>query len=162
MPPATLGPNPPQGFGRTLSRFPLWFYRCRLGFLLGERFLMLTHIGRRSGLPRQAVLEVVRHDSLTDSYVVASGWGEKANWFLNILKRPRVLIAVGFRRLEVKAVRLSPQGAQHEFSDYARRHPRAFGLLTTAILGQRIGNTEVESRLLAQSIPVVVLHTLGK
>ena len=159
----TLGDKPPQGFGRSLSRFPLWFYRLRLGFLLGERFLMLTHTGRKSGLPRENVLEVVRHDSLTDSYVVASGWGEKANWIRNILKTPHVLIAVGFRRcLAARAVRLSQEGARHEFSDYARRHPRAFGLLASAMLGHRIGDTEVECRLLAQSIPVVVLQTLAK
>ena len=162
MPPATLGDTPPQGFGRALCRFPLWFYRCGLGFLFGSRFLMLTHTGRQSGLPRQAVLEVVRHDSLSDSYVVASGGGEKSNWFRNILKTPRVSIAVGFRRLEAQAVRLSPKGAQHEFSDYARRHPLAFRLLASRILGNQTGDAEVDSRLLAQSIPVVVLQTLGK
>ena len=160
--PRTLGDKPPQGFGRALSRFPLWFYRLRLGFLLGERFLMLTHIGRKSGEPRQTVLEVVRHDALTDSYVVASGWGEKSNWFQNVLKRPRVSIAVGFRRLQALAVRLSPEGAQHEFSDYARRHPRAFRVLASRALGHPIGDAEVESRLLARSIPIVVLQTLGK
>ena len=160
--PGTLGDNPPQGFRRALSRFPLWFYRLRLGFLLGERFLMLTHTGRQSGLARQTVLEVVRHDTLTDSYVIASGWGERSNWFRNILKNPRVSIAVGFRRILALAVRLSPEGAQHEFSDYARRHPRAFRLLASRILGHPTGDAEVDSRLLARSIPIVILQTLGK
>ena len=160
--PATLGDKPPQDFGRALSRFPLWFYRLRLGFLLGERFLMLTHRGRKSGLARATVLEVVRHDTLTDSYVVASGWGEKSNWFQNILHQPRVSITVGFRRLRAQAVRLSSQGAQHEFSDYARRHPRAFRTLAARILGNPTGDTDVDCRLLARSAPIVVLQTIGK
>ena len=160
--PATLGDKPPQGFGRALSRFPLWLYRLGLGFLLGGRFLMLTHTGRKSGLPRQTVLEVVRHDTLTDSYVVASGWGEKSNWFRNILKNPRVSIAVGLRRLQAVAVRLSSEGAQHEFSDYARRHPRAFRMLSSRMLGGATGDTEVDCLLLARNIPIVVLQTLGK
>ena len=161
--PRTLGDKPPQGFGRAFSRFPLWFYRLRLGFLLGERFLMLTHTGRKSGLARETMLEVVRHDTLTDSYVVASGWGENSNWFRNILKNPRVSIAVGFRRcLPVLAVRLSEQGAKAEFLDYARRHPRAFRLIASRALGHPIGDAEVDSRLLARHIPIVVLQTLGK
>lgn len=161
--PATLGDKPPQGFGRALSRFPLWFYRLRLGFLLGERFLMLTHTGRKSGLARETVLEVVRHDTLTDSYVVASGWGEKSNWFQNILQNPRVTISVGFRRLlPAQAVRLSEQGAKAEFQDYARRHPRAFRILASRLLGGPTGETEVDCLLLSRNIPIVVLQTLGK
>ena len=64
MPPATLGPNPPQGFGRTLSRFPLWFYRCRLGFLLGERFLMLQESADRPAAIRELKVIVNWFDEL--------------------------------------------------------------------------------------------------
>ena len=159
----TLGDKPPQGLGRAFSRFPLWFYRLHLGCLLGERFLRLTHTGRNSGLERETVLEVVRHDALTDSYVIASGWGEKSNWFQNILKTPRVLISMGFRRnLPALAVRLSEQGAQSELKDYARRHPRAFRILASRILGSPTGETDVDSLLLARHIPIIVLQTLGK
>jgi deazaflavin-dependent oxidoreductase (nitroreductase family) len=130
--------------------------------LLGQRFLMHPHRGRNSGLARQTVLEVVRHDTLTDGYVIASGWGEKSNWFQNISKHPRVSIAVGSRRLQALAVRLSPEGSRHEFQDYSRRHPRAFRMLASRILGHPTGDAEVDSRLLAKSIPIVVLQTLGK
>jgi hypothetical protein len=41
------------------------------GFLL---FLMLIHIGHKSGQPRQVALEVVRHDVDTSAYFVAAGW----------------------------------------------------------------------------------------
>jgi deazaflavin-dependent oxidoreductase (nitroreductase family) len=161
--PRSLGDNPPQGIRRAFARFPLWFYRLRLGFLFGERFLMLTHTGRKSGLQRETVVEVVRHDTLTDSYVIASGWGEKSNWFRNVLQNPRVMIAVGFRRmLPAQAVRLSEQGAKAEFQDYARRHPRAFRMLASRILGHPTGDAEVDSRLLARNIPIVVLQTLGQ
>ncbi len=37
---------------------------ARLGWLQGSRFLMLTHIGRKSGLARQTNIEVVGHDGL--------------------------------------------------------------------------------------------------
>jgi hypothetical protein len=68
--------QPPRGLARLAWRAPIWFYRLGLGGLLGQRFVLLNHIGRRSGQPRQAVVEVVRHDKRTGTYIVASGFGE--------------------------------------------------------------------------------------
>ena len=98
--------DPPGRFLRMVLRLPLWLYRLRLGFLLGRRFLLLTHTGRKSGLARQAVLEVVRHDRATGTYVVASGWGEGSDWFRNIQKTPNVVVTVGLEQFAAKAVRL--------------------------------------------------------
>jgi hypothetical protein len=63
----------PRGLARLAFRLPIWLYHLRLGWLLGDRVLLLTHIGRKSGLPRQAVIEVVRHDPASDTYIIASG-----------------------------------------------------------------------------------------
>jgi len=49
---------PVRGPLRMLLRLPIWLYRLQLGWLQGERGLMLTHIGRSSGRVRQTVLEV--------------------------------------------------------------------------------------------------------
>ena len=40
-------------------RLPSYIYHLRLGGLLGHRFLLLTHRGRRSGLARRTPLEVL-------------------------------------------------------------------------------------------------------
>src|SRR5581483_6476732 len=77
----TMSQPAPRGVARRLARLPIWLYRLGLGRLLGERFLMLTHIGRTSGRLRQTVVEVVRHDRLSDTYIIASGWGERADWY---------------------------------------------------------------------------------
>ncbi|MFL7870015.1 MAG: nitroreductase family deazaflavin-dependent oxidoreductase, partial [Anaerolineales bacterium] len=73
--------TPPSKALRFGLRLPIWLYRLRLGWLLGDRFLMLTHTGRKSGLPRHVVIEVVQHDKETDTYYVVSGWGEKSDWY---------------------------------------------------------------------------------
>ena len=86
----TIRKSPPRGLLRLAARTPIWLYRLRLGWLLGGRFLMLTHIGRKTGRPRQVVLEVVRHDRDSNSFIVASGWGEQSNWFQNVQKTPQV------------------------------------------------------------------------
>jgi hypothetical protein len=84
----------PHGVLRWLLRMPIWLHRLHMGWLLGDHFLMLTHIGRKSGLPRQSVLEVVGHDEATGIYIIASGWGEQADWLRNIQKHPNVLEAL--------------------------------------------------------------------
>lgn len=48
---------------RRLMRAPIWIYKARAGALFGSRILMLEHIGRKSGTPRYAVLEVTDHPS---------------------------------------------------------------------------------------------------
>jgi len=50
-----------KGMLRYLFRVPVYLYRWRLGCLLGNRLLLLTHTGRGTGLRRQTVLEVVEY-----------------------------------------------------------------------------------------------------
>jgi deazaflavin-dependent oxidoreductase (nitroreductase family) len=149
--------RPPRGLSRIFFRLPILLFRIGLGWLLGEHFLLLTHTGRRTGLPRQAVLEVVRHDPATDTYFVASGWGEKSDWFRNIQKTPEVEIQVGRRRLRAVAERLPLEEAEGELLDYARRHPTAIRSLARMI-GYRISGSEEEIRALARRIPIVAFR----
>ena len=79
-------PQPPRGLSHILWRLPITLYRARLGWLLGDRVLLLTHTGRVSGKPRQAVIEIIRYDKVADYYLVASGFGEESDWFKNIQK----------------------------------------------------------------------------
>ncbi len=65
--------HPPDKALRFGLRLPIWLYRMKLGWLLGNHFLLLVHIGRKSGKSRQTVIEVVQHDKKTDTYYVVSG-----------------------------------------------------------------------------------------
>ncbi len=103
------------------------FYRWNLGRLLGHRFLQLSHLGRKSGKVRRVVLEVLRHEQ--GVYLVASGWGEKADWYQNLLASPKATIQVADREIEVQAQFLSPDESEREIDLYARRHPIASRLL---------------------------------
>ncbi|HZD55150.1 MAG TPA: nitroreductase family deazaflavin-dependent oxidoreductase, partial [Anaerolineales bacterium] len=75
--------GPPTGLARLALRAPIWIYRLGLGKLLGNRFLELTHIGRKSGLPRHTVLEVVRYDPANGIYYIAVGFGKHSDWYKN-------------------------------------------------------------------------------
>ena len=158
----SLVENQPRGFLRWGLRAPIWLYRAGLGWILGERFLMLSHIGRKSGLPRQTVIEVVRHDKTSGAYFVASGWGAKSDWFQNIQKNPEVKIKVGTRQMNVIVQLLSLEDASRELFIYARDHPAAFHELSQVLAGQALKGTEEECKQLARSIPVVAFRPKAK
>jgi deazaflavin-dependent oxidoreductase (nitroreductase family) len=119
---------------------------------------MLTHIGRTSGLPRRTVLEVVGHDKASDTYIIASGWGEQADWFRNIQKTPNVLVDAGSRRFEAIAARLPAEQAEREVRDYARRHPFAFHKLAGVMIGRHWTNTDADFQEMVRSVPFVALR----
>jgi deazaflavin-dependent oxidoreductase (nitroreductase family) len=151
----------PRGLARLAFRLPIWLYRLRLGWLLGDRLLLLTHIGRKSGKPRQAVIEVVRHDPASDSYIIASGFGVHVDWFRNIQKKPNVLVQVGARRLAAIAEQLPPDMAADELHSYAQRHPRTFRTITKRLLGHELDGSAKSCRRLAADVPVVAVRPLG-
>jgi hypothetical protein len=69
----------PAGVLRLAFRLPIYLYRLDLGWLLGHRFLLLVHRGRKTSLLHQTVLEVVLYDPTIRESVVASAWGEEAD-----------------------------------------------------------------------------------
>lgn len=148
---------PPRGLKRWLARVPIWLYRARLGWLLGRRFLLLVHAGRKSGQRRYAVLEVMRHDPATRTYYVASGYGPRADWFRNIRVNPEVTLSVGGGQMPARAELLPPHEAAEELAGYARRHPVAFRNIVR-VLGIPTPQTAEDFATLAQSVPIVALR----
>ncbi len=140
---------------RWLVRAPVWLYRARLGIVLGPRFVMLQHTGRTSGARRYVVLEVVERRA-PGTYVVVSGFGDRAQWFRNIRADPRVRVYALSRKPAAATARvLPPQEAAAVLATYSARHPRAWAAMRPVLrdtLGSRGG--DVESRL-----PVVALES---
>ena len=148
----------PRGSLRWFLRAPIALYRARMGSILGQRFLMLTHTGRTSGARRRTVVEVVDHDEATDTYFIASGWGEKSDWLRNVTKTPHVTVSVGMRSFETDAARLPVADAVRALESYAKRHPRAFAQLGKLMLGERLAPTPEDCRKLAGRVPLVALR----
>ena len=147
----------PHGLLRLFLRMPILLYRTHLGWLLGDRFLMLTHIGRKSGLPREVVLEVVHHNFETGAYFVAAGWRGKADWFKNIQSNPEVQVKVGTRTFKAEASAMQLAEAASIFYLYARRHPFAFRELTSLVVGEMYQPTQYDCIWFAYSVPLVKL-----
>jgi deazaflavin-dependent oxidoreductase (nitroreductase family) len=150
--------RPPGKALRFGLRLPIWLYRLRLGGLLGNRFLMLTHIGRKSGLAHQTVIEVVRYDKEKDTYYVVSGWGEKSDWYQNIHKVPHVTIHVGGRKFQAAAEFIPLEKACRIMEEYAREHSLAFSELSGLFLGKRMKPDSDAPQRIAEKMPMVAFH----
>lgn len=115
---------------RWLVRAPIGLFRARLGFVFGNRLLLLEHVGRASALPRYVTLEVVDHPSRS-RYVVASGFGRRAEWFRNIEANPHVRVTVGSRRPRAALTQvMAAADAAETLGVYRAAHPRAWAALT--------------------------------
>ncbi len=152
--------TPPRGLARLGFRLPIWLYRLGLGGLLGTRFLLLTHTGRKTGRVRQTVLEVVRYDRAATTFIVAAGFGSGSDWYRNIRANPRVTVQCGRRRWEMVTNFLSPEQAGEELLDYARRHPVAMRELAR-FMGYRLDGSPAGIRALGQVLAMVAFRCAG-
>jgi deazaflavin-dependent oxidoreductase (nitroreductase family) len=144
---------------RFLARIPIFMVRAGFGRLLGNRFLVLTHTGRVTGLQHQVALEVVRYDESKDTYIIASGWGEEADWYRNLLKTPQVGVDAGGRRLRAIAERLSEEQAVDELMNYGQRNPTAIKTLAR-IMGYPFDGTEASYQELGTLLPMIALRII--
>lgn len=133
MPPPRPGP-----ILRWLFHAPVWVYRCRGGRLLGHRFLLLHHTGRRSGQPRQTVLEVIAYDPGKREAVVMSGFGPRANWLRNIQACPDFAVTVGSASFAAEVRFLGDGEAAVVLATYERRN-RFVRPIVRAVLSELLG-----------------------
>ncbi|MGH3249908.1 MAG: nitroreductase family deazaflavin-dependent oxidoreductase [Trebonia sp.] len=138
---------------RWIVRSPVALYQARLGFLFGSRMLMLEHTGRKTGVRRYAVLEIVDRPR-PGTYVVVSGFGARAQWFRNVRACPDVRVWIGGHRPAPATARLlGSDEARSALDSYATRNPRTWATLKPVLeetLGTPIGGQE-------NSLPLVAL-----
>ncbi|WP_017540972.1 nitroreductase family deazaflavin-dependent oxidoreductase [Nocardiopsis halophila] len=147
-------PKRPTGLSKALFRAPTHLYRWNLGWLMGGRFLMLSHIGRRSGLVRRTVVEVVDRDAPQGTYTVCSGFGPRSDWYRNLLAEPKAVIQVGAKRMRVTARPLRAEEGAEAMVRYARRHARSARALA-GFMGFRVDGSEADFREAGRRLPFV-------
>jgi deazaflavin-dependent oxidoreductase (nitroreductase family) len=146
---------------RWLLRAPLRLYDWRLGWLLGERFLRLSHVGRRSGHQHNTVLEVVGRNHSNGEVVVVAGVGAHADWYRNVQADPRVNIIIGRRRYSATARTLNVAEAADVVACYERRN-RWLGAVIHRVLTWLVGwpydGSQEARRRLVEELPLVAFR----
>ena len=112
----------PPAFMMPILKLPLLLYRTGLGWLLGYRFMLLTHVGRRSGKVRQAVLAVLSFDPKTRQVMAVSAWSA-SDWYKNILKSPALRVDTGSSHYVPAYRALTPEEIAALFESYCSKYP---------------------------------------
>lgn len=90
---------------------------------------MLEHTGRNSGRSRYVVVEIIDRPA-NGGFVVVSGFGEKAQWYRNILANDQVHVYLGSHRPQVATARPMPtEAAAASPQNYADKFPKAWATL---------------------------------
>jgi deazaflavin-dependent oxidoreductase (nitroreductase family) len=156
-----VGKRRPGPVTRRLLRTPTLVYRVGLGRVLGRRFLMITHVGRRTGRQYRTVLEVVRLLPASHEYVVLAGFGHWADWLQNVLVGGGREVLVGHDRFSPVVRQVAHDEAVAALADYERRN-RLIAPVVRRVLswlvGWRYTGTEVERATLVDQVPMVALR----
>jgi deazaflavin-dependent oxidoreductase (nitroreductase family) len=131
-------------------KMPLILYRLGLGSLLGKRFMLLTHRGRRSGKRYRTVLAVLRFDEQTHEILAVSPWSA-SNWYRNIQASPALEVETGKVRFAPVQRTLSPEEIATAFVEFRNEHP-IFSRLIARIPGWKIDSTYEEFLALARTL----------
>lgn len=122
-------PSKPKGILKWAFLLPRYLYRWHLGWLLGHRLMMITHVGRKTGLMRQSVVEAANYDPKTQACFAVAGYGEQTDWYRNIQAHPALEIQVGNRRYVPQQHLLSTEELLVLLQDYERRYPQGLHIL---------------------------------
>jgi deazaflavin-dependent oxidoreductase (nitroreductase family) len=151
---------------RGMFRLPVYLYRWHCGRLLGRRFLLLSHVGRRTGLRRDTVLEIMEYrepgpELPGPELIVMSGFGRNAGWLRNIETTPGAKVTVGSQRFRATHRRLDADEAVRVVAGYEHRHRVAAPIIRTVLsklLGWRYDGSDAARRRLVAQLPLIAFR----
>lgn len=149
----------PTGLTRLLFRAPNLLYRARLGFLLGKRFLMIEHLGRKSGRLYRTVVEVVGRSPDNAEWFVVSGYGTKTDWYRNLRAGALEAIWLGSRRVRARMRFPDDEEAAGILARYERAHPRTARMLLDQ-LGLSYDGTDAGRVAMMPELPMVAFQPI--
>ncbi len=121
---------------------PRLAYSLGLGSIAGRAVLLLTTVGRRSGLPRVTPL---LYDEIDGIMYVGSARGEKADWYQNLRANPNVEVTVGSRRFKGCADLITDP---LQVTDFLEKRLKLHPILTAVVMRvEGIGSTPSREQL---------------
>ena len=120
--PFAIATRPPRGRLKRVLRVPVVLQRRGLGWIFGQRILIIEHRGRRTGKQYRTPVEVVAHDGAVASWTVVAAWGGRPEWFANIQANAASAVFVAGHRYDAPAQHL----VDHDTNAEGRRLPGRF------------------------------------
>ena len=118
--------------------------------------MLLTTIGRKSGLPRVTPLQ---YEEMDGDYYIASARGTYADWFKNIVVNPNVHVQVRDREFDAVAEPVTDPLRIADFIELRlRRHPIMIRLIMHLFDGLPLRFTRVDLEKFCKEKAMVVLR----
>jgi deazaflavin-dependent oxidoreductase (nitroreductase family) len=112
--------------------------------MVGRNVLLLTTVGRRSGLPRVTPL---LYDKIDGIIYVGSARGAKADWYQNLRANPNVEVTVGSRRIKGCA---DPITDPLQVADFLEKRLKLHPILAAVVMRvEGLGSTPSHEQLVS-------------
>ena len=125
--------------------------------MLGRTFLMLVHVGRKTGQPHDTVAMVLADEPHTSEVVICSAWGPDADWLRNLHAGPARELRIARDRFVPEHRFLSEDEAVSVGIAFRRHHPHRLRLLS-AVLGWGDLHGDAAIRKFVRGHPFVALR----
>jgi deazaflavin-dependent oxidoreductase (nitroreductase family) len=136
-------------------------YRWNCGWLLGHRFLLLIHVGRRTGRHHRTVLEVMEYRKDGPEAVVMSAFGRNADWLRNIEATPNPKVVIGSQSFVAAHRFLDEEEAVQVIAGYEHRNwviAPIIRWVLSRFLGWRYKGSTSDRRRLVNQLPLIAFR----
>ena len=148
----------PSGLLKFFFKVPLFMHKLGFGGwerFIGAQWMLLTTIGRKSGKPRQTLVDVMDYDKAKDTYYIEAAYGSHADWFKNIHAKPLFEAQVGRRKFCAQADILTQGDTGEMLVQFFRRKP-AYTRSVMAMVGMKFKDEE-ELRSLGKNLTLLAV-----
>lgn len=120
--------------------------------------MILTTIGRKSGLPRQTPLQ---YEEVDGDYYIASARGSDADWFKNIVAKPNVHVQIRDLEFDATAEAVTDPGRIADFIELRlKRHPIMIRLIMHLFDGLPLRFNRSNMEEFCKEKAMVILHPI--
>lgn len=140
-------------------KVPVWLHKIGFGGwerLIGAQWMLITTTGRKSGKPRDAMVDVMDYDAAADTYIIEAAYGSRADWVRNIEVHPRFRAQVGRRKFSAHLSELTGENAGEATVRFFRAKP-AYTRSVMAVAGIKFDGEE-ELRAFASHLTLFAVH----
>ncbi|MBU4224376.1 MAG: nitroreductase family deazaflavin-dependent oxidoreductase [Chloroflexi bacterium] len=149
----------PRGLLKLFFKMPLYLHQIGIVWWIekftGAQWILITTTGRKSGKPRQVMVDVMKYDKETDTYYVEAAYGHRADWVRNIKANPVFHGQVGRRKFEARAVELTAGEGEEMLVAFYRNVPK-YARAVMSLGGLKVKD-EAELRALTRKMLVVAI-----
>ena len=120
----------PGRLALAVFRVPVCLYRWGGGWLLGQTFLVFTHVGRTTGKRYETAAMVLTYEQRTGETAICAAWGPNSDWIRNLRIAPAVEVRLGRQSFMPEQRFLTDDEGIAVAFEFRRRHPHRLRLVS--------------------------------